>query len=192
MRRLTLITFRLQLLCLLYQHLANYNLRQERKKWPILNKKRSNFRLVRKKAPSSYSFFWVSTKPITRTYCLSLQHDVPASANSSSGWNFYVCLLLVCCLLAEWCQEWVILQGSDLQSQSEPAQQPDRRAISFLFMTEISLIRPCSLPTWSLTFILAVIKQAGDSRQLLFGGKKKEKKRTWRINKDEKWESSRC
>lgn len=60
MRRLTLITFRLQLLCLLYQHLANYNLRQERKKWPILNKKRSNFRLVRKKKSSVELFIFLS------------------------------------------------------------------------------------------------------------------------------------
>lgn len=66
------------------------------------------FQTSEEKAPSTSSFFWVSTRLITSTYCLSLWHHVPASSNSRSDCNFYVCLLLVCCLQAESCQEWVI------------------------------------------------------------------------------------
>lgn len=104
-----------------------------KRKMACIKSEKIQFQTSEEKAPSTYSFFGVSTRLITGEYCLSLRHDVPASSNSRSGCNFYVCLLLVCCLLAESCQEWVILQGSDLQSQSNPAQQPDRQAAIFLF-----------------------------------------------------------
>lgn len=85
MRRLTLITFRLQPRCLLYQHLANYNPGQGKKKWPILNKKRSNFRLVREKKSPFKLFILLSLYKAdnphilliftTRCSCLVKQHE---------------------------------------------------------------------------------------------------------------------
>lgn len=124
------------------------------------------FQTSEEKAPSTYSFFWVSTRLITGTYCLSLRHHVPASSNSRRDCNFYVCLLLVCCLLAESCQEWVIFTRAwpSISIQTLRGSQIARPPFSFLFMTQISLIHPCSLPTWAVRFILDVIKKKTGKR----------------------------